>query len=422
MGKKILILYEKMGMGHLRMAEILHDILKGDGTEFVKMAGSDLVDSSDVNAVVKIWNTFIRKNWIKAVDILLNFLARILVIPAEEAGQVRLAHDRLEKMAPDIIICTADMYSKLLGGYASEKRIPFYLFITDLSLFIDLVNPYAVHLCYFKDTAAAIRSYDFKLAYYSFPLDRSTRGAGKLKYILGYYRDFLLGAYKNSVYRDISQKLKQKNDARVEVIGPLVESRHYVKKDPLECRRRLGITNNDPVVLAASGSIGGKMLLNITRIICRSSTRKINLLAMCGNDRQVYEKISSMQEPSGPVNLMAFSYVRNFEDFLCCADCIILRPSAGIFLESLVHRVPAIALCPVTSNDRGTLGMIEKYQVGGICKKKTDLAKTLSGILDNKSEYRDNIDSLLREYPSTYEEIREKIRDLICNVADNTFC
>ena len=413
MQKKILIVYEKMGKGHERMANILQDILAAPDVEFVMMAGSDMLKASSVQTVVRTWNGFIRKNRIKTVDILLNFLARLLWLPLEETRNVKQLHDRMDAIHPDAVICTADMYSKLLGVYTRQKGIPFYLVITDLSIFCDLVNPHAMNICYFKETIPAIRSYDFSLVYFSRPLDRSTSFRGKLAYVLAFYRDFIIHAFKNPIYRDIGTQMPSRNHAQVEVIGPLAEKKHYTHKDPIMCRTMLGIQNHDPIVLVASGSIGGKMLVDILRSICRRFCKPINLLVMCGNDTTVYQQICHTSTHSNLIHVKPYGYVNNFEDFLACADCVILRPSAGIFIESLLHGTPAIAMCPSTSNDKGSLEMIRKYRLGEICKNQADLADILIRILDRNLEYRANIRALLAEYPSTYPAISEHIRALV---------
>jgi hypothetical protein len=178
--KRILIVYEKMGMGHLRMANILADMLGGEDVEIIVRAGSEIVETSDVSTIINMWNFLIRKNLIRTCDFLLNYFTRIVALPIVETKQTTLFFNQLEKIKPDIIVSTADGFNKALGGYAEENNIPFYIFITEISTFIDLICPYATHICYFNETPEAIRNYDFDMEYFSHKLNKATTRRGNL--------------------------------------------------------------------------------------------------------------------------------------------------------------------------------------------------------------------------------------------------
>lgn len=242
MNKKVLIVYEKMGMGHRRMADILEDILKEENASIIKCAGSEMIGDTSINIIVKLWNFLIRKNLTKTADMLLNFILRIFILPFIEVSSTSAYHEKLQEINPDIIICTADGFNKAIGSYAKEKGIPFYIFITEISIFIDLVNPYATHLCYFNEVGEAIRNYDFSKTYYSYELNKETTFLEKIEYILKYYKDFVIYGYKNSIFRNPQYNLKQNNDAKFKVIGPLAEKKHFKEKDINKIKENMDLT------------------------------------------------------------------------------------------------------------------------------------------------------------------------------------
>jgi len=144
--KRILIVYEKMGMGHQRMANILSDMLGGgEDVEIISRAGSEIVETSDVYTIVKLWNFFIRKNLIRTCDFLLNFFIRIVALPIVETKQTPVFMNKLEEIKPDIIVSSAEGFNKSLGAYAEEKNIPFYIHYRDFNIYRPykpLCNPY----------------------------------------------------------------------------------------------------------------------------------------------------------------------------------------------------------------------------------------------------------------------------------------
>ncbi|SKA95702.1 Glycosyltransferase family 28 C-terminal domain-containing protein [Caloramator quimbayensis] len=414
MNKKILIVYEKMGMGHLRMANILEEMLKTEGeVEVIKCAGSELADSSDVDFIVYLWNALIRKNLIKTADILINFIIRILGVPIIEAINTKDFIYKLEEINPDIIICTADGYNKVLGTYSREKKIPFYIMITEVSVFLDLVNPYAVHICYFNETGEAIRNYDFNSTYFSYNINKKSTILERIQYVLKFYKEYILLAYKNSIYRNADKYLERNNDAKYEVIGPLAEKKHFQEKDIYKIKNELGIPKEMDTVLIVSGSIGGRFLFEITDIICKKYDKPLNVLVMCGKDKKVYEKIKRYKNYNKNINIMYFGYTDRFDEFIAASDCIIARASAGIFIESVLNRTPEITFRRVTSNDRGAITMIEKYGLGEVCDEDNEILDKLNNILQNKEMYKNNIDRLLLRYSNTYEDKKKLIRSII---------
>jgi UDP-N-acetylglucosamine:LPS N-acetylglucosamine transferase len=112
---------------------------------------------------------------------------------------------------------------------------------------------------------------------------------------------------------------------------------------------------------------------------------------------------------------MPLKFINNFDELLSAADCVIGRPSAGIFIESLVNRTPEITFRTATSNDLGTLTMIEKYELGRVVENKNEIVEALEDILNNKESYFSNIEMLLNSYCKTYEDKKEILKEIILN-------
>lgn len=421
MEKKVLIVYEKMGMGHLRMANIVaHTLSSETGLKIIKEAGSDLFKINDVRLIGLFWNYCIRKNWIRVADVVINFMLRLTFMPFAEVSQVTSIHQKLAEIRPDLIISTADVWNNVLGSYAAEHRIPFYIVITDIAIFIDLVNPYATHICYFPETANAVHSFDFQMTYFATTLLRSTSFNQKLKYVLKFYYDYLLhigssrkGAH--SIYRNINRELPAENLAPVKITGPMAAERHFNKLDPAGLKQKLGIATELPTVLISSGSIGGRFLLEIIKNLCIDFKETVNILVMCGNDTQVYQTIQKYHSCHPTLKITPYHYQENFEEYLACADCLIARPSAGIFVESLIHRIPLVSYGASPANDQGTLEIIQKYQTGECCGKGNPLIPAVRKVLAHKEDYQKRIDQLLATDDLTYEAQAMKLKEIILN-------
>ena len=404
MKKRVLILYEKTGMGHLRMTRILEEILREQSdVEVVCCAGSDLLHSTSVETLVELWNTLIRKNRIRTVDALLNYFVRLAVFPWLEISDTAKLFQALDELHPDCVISTADGFNKALGAYTVEKNIPFFILITDIAVFADLVHPAATHICYFDETVKAIQDYDLTLTYFSHTLNASTRWPEKLRYVAKYYWDFLACAYRNRIYRSTTTKPVRNNGVSCLTIGPLAESKHFRKKEHEALRTRLNLRPEADAVLIASGSIGGQYLFETVEILEREYTRPADLLVMCGNDDVIFESLQK-RAMGDKIRMYPFQFVDNFDEFLAAADCVVMRPSAGIFIETLLDRTPVVAFGRTPSNDYGSIAMIEKYGLGEVCNSPESLPGVLHKVAVNRPKYVEHINQLLEGYPGVFEE------------------
>ncbi len=405
MRPRVLILFENLGMGHQRMADILADILHDAmKVDIVSRAGTELLNAASGQAVVDFWNFLLRKHWIAAADYLVNWLARLFELPFEDLFDPPRFFAKLDEIQPNIILCTADLYGKMLAAYAAPRGIPLYIVVTDISVYMDLVNPYATHLCYFEETAAAVRAFDVSYAYFTHRLLPSSHIKHKLLYLCKLWNDHLLHPRTRSMFREAGMSAPPKNACRCITLGPLAERKHFQQPNIDAFKEQLGLNRETDTVLIASGSIGGRFVRDMVNHLCTGAQRPLNLLVMCGKDEATCRTLQSRQlRPD--IRVYPQGFVDNFHQFLAVSDCIICRPSASVFIESLVARTPVIAYGRVLSNDRGSLTLMAKHGLGEHVHKKRDLLPALESVLTHKTRYTANIDAFLANYPASYKDM-----------------
>lgn len=402
--KRFLIVHEKLGSGHTRMARLLERMLLARGGAVVtSVAGSELLGSTSADAVVLLWNSLIRRGFIRTADVLLNGIARSCALPVVELSDTPRLFEKLEPLAPDVIISTADGFNKALGMYAASRGIPFFIFVTELSTFADLVHPTAVHVCYLPETAAAINSYDFASACFALPVAASSGALAKLRYLRGCLRP-VVDPLRSPGYRGATGDAPVRNAARTMVVGPLAEERYFESKDRVRLRERLGLPVHHDTVLVVSGSLGGEPVLDAARRLRNSYEGPLTVLAMCGNDARTYRALTGLGVSATGVSVRPYAFVDNMDDFLALSDCVVARPSASIFTESLITKTPIVTLVPVTSNDRGALDIVARYGTGEICATRGDLPGVVRRVLGGRARYRENIGRLLERTTPSYEE------------------
>jgi UDP-N-acetylglucosamine:LPS N-acetylglucosamine transferase len=412
---KILIVYERSGMGHEVMANILvEQILQDANIETLRYTITELLQNPLSEFLTKTWvsawNFFIRHNLIGLADGLINYLMRLILLPIGEVSSVAAMHQTLDKIAPDILICTADTAGKCLGSWAKEKEIPFFLVITDLSVFIDLVSTNAIHICYFPETVNAIQSFSFKLTYWSDELTRSSKILEQIRFIGKYFYDFVLCYPQNRIYRNINQDYQLQNQARCQVIGPLREAKHFTTREQKKLRDRLELSPVDSCILIISGSFGGNFCTKYLKYLQDFSLTSLVIIVACGRDENLRVKIERMTEKNQTYQVRTLGYVDNLHEWMSAVDVILARPSAGVLLEALLAHTPLLLPRQAAANDRGAISFVEKYQLGECFRNQQDLQIKLKHLLEQKELYQQRIEELLKNYPSTFAEQREILR------------
>ncbi|MEM7131456.1 MAG: glycosyltransferase [Chloroflexota bacterium] len=414
MTKKILIVYENAGAGHKRVAEILQTILcELDNVQIVSQAASDLFDDDTSTLVNRLWNYFLRKNWIRIADALINFFLRLWVVPVVEVLETTGYLNKLEQIRPDMLICTYDAFGKVLGTYAREKGVPFYLVLTEISVFIDLVNPEATHICYFPETINAIHSFDFTTTYFTKRLDRQSSLSDKVRYVLGMYRDYALGNGRRTIFRNIDVRHPEQNDATAIAVGPLVEAKYYVTQNRSENRTKLMIAQDQPCLLIISGSIGGAFIDETVRIFQAAVQNPLTILAVCGHDHETLRRVEALQNVNPSVNVIPLGFVDNLEELYSASDVVVARPSAGVLLEALRCHSPLITAAQATANDLGSIAYIQRHQLGEVYEHPSDAPRLFYQIIDRHQHYVNNISERIKSYPSDSATLASHIREII---------
>ena len=405
-------------MGHEVMANILSEQVLQD-VEILKYTISELLQDplSEwlTRSWVAAWNTLMRRNWIKAADSLINYWMRLILLPIGEVSSVTAVHHTLDQLAPDILICTADSAGKCLGSWAKANQVPFFLVITDLSIFLDLVSPAAIHLCYFPETANAVQSFPFTLTYWSQEISRSSSLFEKVQFIGKYLYDFVIQYPKNRIYRNIDRHYPMHNQARCQVIGPLREAKHFTLREQATLRTQLNLPLASPCILIISGSLGGNFCtkyLNQLQHVGSNSANPGVIIVACGRDEQLRASIDRLSNQSQPCQLRSLGFIDNLHEWMSAVDVILARPSAGVLLEALLARTPLLFPRQAAANDRGAISFVETHQLGECFTNARELPLKLTQVLDGKDIYRERIDTLLKRYPSTFAEQRERLRKI----------
>ena len=290
-----------------------------------------------------------------------------------------------------------------MGTWAKERHIPFFLVITELSVFLDLVHPYATHLCYFPETINALQSFPLNLTYWSQDLTRVSSLKEKLCFVGNYLYEFVVCYSQNRIYRNIDRCYPAQNQVHCEVIGLLREAQHFESRDPIALRAKLNLSRERKCILIISGSLGGNFCSRYLRMLQNFKIGSLTLIIACGRDRKLYKTVNHLARLNKNSDIRGLAFVDNLHEWMSACDVILARPSAGILLEALLAKTPLLCPRQATANDRGAIALIEKYQLGEFFSNRRELKLNLTHLLIKILSYRAKINTFLTAYPKTFE-------------------
>ena len=407
--RRVVVVYERAGQGHLAAAEVLRATLEADpAVEVVLKDGAELEgDRAGDNPLVALWNWLIRRGWFRLADLILNHWFRVAIFPLlSVSSALPRVKSRLKAMRPDAIVSTADAFNRALGDAANEIGVPFTVLPIEFSIFADMMHPDAEYLLYFEETARAIRRFDLTTPHFRFVIRDNATVREKMIFLFRWFRTYGVRRTEPLLFQGAGGDAPEANTLSCHVLGPLREASHHAPVvEPARDRR--------PVILVASGSLGGRFVSLAVGKLLAMPHLNADVIALCGRDRSLIHKLQALKPASETIGLECCEYVNDMPARLRRASVLVARPSASLFLESILAGVPMLIPAKATKNDSGTVDLTRAWRIGETYNDDDEIPATLARMLSNLGEYRARLKDLRMRYPEPRANVEARIRSVV---------
>ena len=260
---------------------------------------------------------------------------------------------------------------------------------------------------------------DLLICTHSFPsfLISELKKQGKIKVpLINVYTDFFMNkvwAGKGVDYHFAADDMAKKElvkkgipEEKIFVTGIPVDRVFLSKQVSL---RKKG----DPFRVIVSGGSGGLGQINDLVLRLKNEDRELSFFVLCGNNKELYEKIRLMNDPK----IRAFTYIeskKKMNDLYNQADAIILKPGGVTVSEALVKNLPIFVYSSLPGQETINLKFLESEGL----VFELDLQKLLSGQLLEALTDDQKIESLkerFRNYLNDREDTSEIIMKILAN-------
>jgi 1,2-diacylglycerol 3-beta-galactosyltransferase len=193
--------------------------------------------------------------------------------------------------------------------------------------------------------------------------------------------------------------------------GMIINPRFYrlPEIDRTAERVRLGLDPGLPTGLILFGGEGNMVILEIVRRL-EESNRPLQLIAICGNNRKLYDKLRAWRVK---IPLHVEGFTKEVPYYMQLSDFFIGKPGPGSISEALHMKLPVIVECNAWTlpQERYNATWITQNQLGLVLSNFRGIRQAVANLLEPETYERYRANAAARNNRAIFEipEILEKI-------------
>lgn len=367
--KKVAIIYQKAGGGHISLAKAIEDSLKTYYPNIFSVIMYDPLPEANAR-IYEVFNTKLIKEWglfWHSTDNI--YLAKFMQIVVYLFFGKKISKF-IDDEKPDIIVSNAHpiVYSlKMAINRASHKPLTA----------IHVADPFSIHSTWLTYNDADL---------YLVPTVESAKILSK------------------KVYRKDVLK----------VVGWPVRSMFYQKyqsKKTLRIKYKLS-PNKFTIFIGGSGQGGGNILNLVTKILSSGLIKKrIQVIINTGSNRHLYNLLVNILLPYEDFHVVP--YIDNMAEYLVMSDVILGKAGPNFMYETIFSERVLIATGCLPGQEEGNLRYIKSKRFGWVSTNPGETVKLLHKLINNNS--------IIRKMSKNTKLIKKQHINTSKNIADAIF-
>ncbi|MEO0924528.1 MAG: glycosyltransferase [Cyanobacteria bacterium J06643_13] len=183
-----------------------------------------------------------------------------------------------------------------------------------------------------------------------------------------------------------------KRERMIKTSGMVIHPRFYepMTNDRATARQNLGLNPDCLTGIVMFGGNGSKVMSKIAKVLERFGN-KLQLIFLCGRDRQLAEKLSNNQ---GIQKRLVVNFTQNVADYMHLADFFIGKPGPGSLSEALAMKLPVITECNASTliHEKYNARWVREKQVGLVLRSFRQIDRAVEQFLQPEfARYQANV-------------------------------
>ncbi len=344
MSKKVLILSASAGAGHLRAAEAIDRAFKRTGS-------AQSVHNFDT---LEFTNPLFRRLYSKAYIEMVNRMPEVLgwlydrLDQPDQDDRLQLAFDKLntgplikllEKLQPDITICTHFLPAEIISWLIGKRRLS-----TQQAIVVTDYDVHAQWLCP-------------NYAHYFVAIDETRAHLEELGVPAG----------------------------KVTVSGIPIDPVFAEPKDKLAMREKHGLRPDGAVILSSAGGFGvGRIDELMTSIL--KIQHPAQVIAICGRNEELKTRLLRLAgglPTDARVSLKVVGYTTEMDEFMAASDLVVGKPGGLTTSEALARNLVFVVVSPIPGQEERNSDHLLEEGAAIRCNNLPVLAYKIDRLLDD---------------------------------------
>jgi len=202
---------------------------------------------------------------------------------------------------------------------------------------------------------------------------------------------YVPGADKHLVYDEtgINEGIKYGIDRdKLIKTGWWVRKEMYQLTDREKIRKKLGLTDNRPVVFVGGGSLGTSSISRLLPVLMLVK-KPVAVIFNTGTDKLVfnlveeYIRIFKRLRQNDLVIIKNMGWIENMAEILSVCDIVFGKAGPNFIFDVVAVGKPIVAITHIGGQEDGNIDLIRKKHLGWIKEKGSEMAEMFLDFLDN---------------------------------------
>jgi len=236
---------------------------------------------------------------------------------------------------------------------------------------------------------------------------------------------FVPGADLHLVYDEVGWKKALRYGIlpnNILITGWWVREAMYKKYDKIEARKKLGFTDDRPVIFVGGGSLGTNSLVKILPALVFVK-KKVGLVFNSGTDKlgfnlvAEYIKLLKRYRKDNLVEIKNLGWIDNMGEVLSACDIVFGKAGPNFLFDVVAVEKPFVAITHLGGQEDGNIDLLVHKKLGWVKEKNGEITKFFLNYLNNDKKYQGKFSETIakeaennrKSLPIILERIRKEI-------------
>jgi UDP-N-acetylglucosamine:LPS N-acetylglucosamine transferase len=209
------------------------------------------------------------------------------------------------------------------------------------------------------------------------------------------------------------------DQVNIQTTGWFVRSEYEQEYNVNEVREALHLKKDVLTFLVASGSEGTNIVTSILPALLKTS-RPIQVLIACGNNKTLYKSIRAFSEhlvgDNKKLSIQPIGFTKQLYLYMQAADLVIGKAGPNTLFEAVATLTPFFAITHIAGQEDGNLDIIREYKLGYVEENVFKANTLLSKIIRNPEQleqFKPHLKKMATHNAGAKKQLKELVRQLL---------